>query len=248
MDRYLDTSADTLPAGLHGTPFDAVYQALRSVAASVWAVDPSVYRAGIAWGWYLLHNPGALDDLREMVVAALISAQAPMVKDTQTTAELVEYLRIWRSYTPTFERLQAIYATFGVTVDIQPISDEESQSVLPVSDRRLAFYIRVVSMDWSRPLTLVEISEIAARATPLGSRPYPYYALVGDPSDVPVVTGYAGINTAIRSEIPAALPSMQILICDSSTGSIVGGAGIDIETQEVEAVVIDSYTIIDDNT
>ena len=173
----LDRNADTFPVGMSGTPFEDVYRALRIVAATVWDVDPLAYRAGMAWGWYALHDPAALAGFRDVVTAALISAVAPMVKDTQTDAELAEYLRQWRSYIPTFPKLQALYALFGAVVDIQPISDPESQSVLPVDDMRLAFYIRIESIDFSRPLSLAEAREIAVRATPLGSRPYPYYAL-----------------------------------------------------------------------
>ena len=174
---YLDDRADTLPAGLFGTPFEAVYRALRTVAADVWAVDPTVYRAGMAWGWYALYKPEKLVGFRDVVTAALISAFAPMIKDTQTDAELVEYLRQWREYVPTFGRLQALYALFGAVVDIQPITDPESQAVIPVEDTRLAFYVRITEVDFARPLSLADAREIALRATPLGSRPYVYYAL-----------------------------------------------------------------------
>lgn len=173
----LDNKADTFPCGLIGTPFEAVYKALRTVAADVWAVDPTVYRAGMAWGWYALHRPEKLVGFLDVVAAALVSAFAPLVKDTQTDAELVEYLRQWRDYTPTFGRLQALYALFGATVDIQPITDPESQAVLPVADTRLAFYVRITEVDFSRPLSLDDAREIALRATPLGSRPYVYYAI-----------------------------------------------------------------------
>lgn len=173
----LDNKADTLPCGLIGTPFEAVYKALRIVAADVWAVDPTVYRAGMAWGWYALHRPEKLVGFRDVVAAALVSAFAPLIKDTQTDAELAEYLRQWREYTPTFGCLQALYALFGATVDIQPITDPESQAVIPVEDTRLAFYVRITGVDFSRPLSLDDAREIALRATPLGSRPYVYYAL-----------------------------------------------------------------------
>ena len=94
--KRLDAAADVLPVGLQPTPFGDVWQALQQVAAQVWGVDPSVYRAGIAWLWYALRNPEALasDGLRPLLVAALISEQAPLVKDTQTVAELAEYLRL----------------------------------------------------------------------------------------------------------------------------------------------------------
>ena len=207
----LDRNADTFPAGLAGTPFEEVYRALRIVAATVWDVDPLVYRAGMAWGWYALHDPAALVGFRDVVTAALISAMAPMVKDTQTDAELVEYLRQWRSYTPTFPKLQALYALFGAVVDIQPISDPESQVVLPVDDTRLAFYICIESVDFSRPLSLAEAREIAVRATPLGSRPYPYYALethiscTVSPAPVGIYTRLENWETA-RPPAPAQYP------------------------------------------
>lgn len=221
----LDRNADTFPVGLTGTPFEEVYRALRIVAATVWEVDPLVYRAGMAWGWYALHDPAALTGFRDVVVAALISAIAPMVKDTQTDAELVEYLRQWRVYTPTFPKLQAIYALFGAVVDIQPISDPESQAVLPVDDTRLAFYIRIESVDFSRPLTLAEAREIAVRATPLGSRPYPYYALE---TRIPCTVSPAPVGIYIRLENwetarPPAPPQQlgELVFVDASTGAVV---------------------------
>lgn len=171
----LDRNADTFPVGLAGTPFEDVYRALRIVAASVWAVDPAVYRAGMAWGWYALHAPEILVGFRDVVTAALVSAVAPMVSDTQTDGELVEYLRQWRSYTPTGPKLEAILALFGIDAEVRAISDVEGQALLPVQDTRLAFYIFVLDMDWSRPMWLGDIAELARRATPLGSRPYIVY-------------------------------------------------------------------------
>ena len=183
----LDTHADTFPVGLAGTPFEEVYRALRIVAADAWSIDPLAYRAGMAWGFYALQEPAALSSFRDVVVAALISAMAPMVKESQTDSELVEYLRQWREYTPTFPKLQNLYKLFGADVDIEPISDPESQAVLPVEDTRLAFYVRIESIDFPRPLSLAEAYEIALRATPMGSRPFPYYA-IGSAVDVPVAT------------------------------------------------------------
>lgn len=221
----LDRNADTFPVGLAGTPFEEVYRALRVVAASVWAVDPTVYRAGMAWGWYALHAPSALFGFRDVVTAALISEMAPMVKASQTDAELVEYLRQWREYTPTFPKLQALYALFGAVVDIQPVSDPESQSVLPVDDTRLAFYIRIESVDFSRPLTLAEAREIAVRATPLGSRPYPYYALE---TRIPCTVSPAPVGIYIRLENwetarpPAPAQQLgELVFVDASTGAVV---------------------------
>ena len=202
----LDTHADTFPVGLAGTPFEEVYRALRIVAADAWSVDPLVYRAGMAWGFYALQEPAALSSFRDVVVAALISAMAPMVKESQTDAELVEYLRQWREYTPTFPKLQNLYKLFGADVDIEPISDPESQAVLPVEDTRLAFYVRIESVDFSRPLSLAEAYEIAVRATPMGSRPFPYFA-IGSEVGVPVaVATPLDVVTRVDNWEPAVEP------------------------------------------
>lgn len=206
--KYLDDMADTFPDGLKGTPFEIVYKALRKVASDVWAVDPTVYRAGMGWGWSALQTPEDLEKFREILINALISAFAPLVKDNQTNAELVEYLRQWREYTPTFPRLQALYALFGVTADIQPISDPESQSVMPVTDTIHAFYVRITPTDMARLLTLSEAYKIAAGASPLGSRPYVYYALESDietsASPVPVdeVSTVFVVNDELASDPP----------------------------------------------
>ena len=203
-NKPLDGFADVLPVGLQPTPFGEVWQALQQVAAGVWNVNPSVYRAGMAWLWYAVNHPDKLasDSLRALLVAALISEQAPMVKDWQTNAELVEYLRIWRTYSPTYAKLEAIFSTFGARVEVRPISDAESQGIVPVSDRRLAFYLRVEDFDAARPLTLDEVYQIAVRATPLGARPVPYFALVGA-SDVFAGPASAGLVRALWSSEPA---------------------------------------------
>lgn len=172
---HLDQTADTFPVGMAGTPFEEVYRALRIMAATVWSVDPLAYRAGMAWGWYALHAPAMLAGFRDVVTAALVSAVAPMISDTQTDGELVEYLRQWRSYTPTGPKLESILARFGIDAEVRAISDPEGQALLPVQDTRLAFYIFVRDMDWARPMWLGDIAELARRATPLGSRPYIVY-------------------------------------------------------------------------
>lgn len=220
MTRYLDKHADILPYGLQGTPFEPVWRALQTVAASVWDVDPAVYRAGIAWGWYALHYPAALLAMRELVVAALISEQAPLVKDSQTTEELVEYITQWQQYRPTFGKLQALYNLFGARVVIRSITDAESQEVMPVTDTRLAFYIRIEAVDWSRPLLLSEAYEIAVRATPLGSRPQPYYAFL---STSRVYAGTVSLGSAycISASGPAAIP-VQPIVGESGWMSIDG--------------------------
>ena len=239
--KLLDAAADVLPVGLQPTPFGEVWQALQQVAASVWNVDPSVYRAGIAWMWYALRNPEALasDGLRPLLVAALISEQAPMVKDWQTNAELVEYLRVWRTYSPTYAKLEAIFATFGARVEVRPISDAESQSVVPVADCRLAFYLRVEEFDAERPLTLDEVYQIAVRATPLGARPVPYFALIGS-SDVFAAPASAGLVRALWASEPAAAPPMSFVVVDSATGAIVHGFNQSLDSYELPSVVLNS--------
>lgn len=202
---YLNDHADTFPVGLYGTPFEQVYRAVRSVAAQVWAINPEIYRAGMAWGWYATHKPDALAAFRDVVVSALISAQAPMIKATQTNAELVEYLRQWREYRPTFPRLQSLYTLFGAVVDIQPISDPESQAVLPVDNTRLAFYLRVESVDPERPLSLSDAITIAVRATPMGSRPYAYYVQESRVT-VPVALAPAGVTLWVENDTVASDP------------------------------------------
>ena len=202
---YLDDHADTLPIGLHGTPFEEVYRAVRSVAAQVWATDPEIYRAGMAWGWYATHKPDALVAFRDVVVSALISAQAPMIKATQTNAELVEYLRQWREYRPTFPQLQSLYLLFGAVIDIQPISDPESQAVLPVDNTRLAFYLRIESVDPERPLSLSDAITIAERATPIGSRPYAYYVQESRVT-VPVALAPTGVTLWVENDTVASDP------------------------------------------
>lgn len=185
--RYLDAQADTTPSGLLGTPFGVVCDALRVVAASVWDVDPSVYRAGIAWSWYLGSRPSALavDGLRALLCAALVSECAPLVRESQTVVELVALLSLWMDYRPIFADMEALFLTYGVRVDVRAISDPEGQMLMPVNDTRLAFYIFVLSMDWARPMLLGDIAETARRASPLGARPFVLFYVEGSIS-VPV--------------------------------------------------------------
>lgn len=239
----IDERADTFPVGLQGTPFEEVYKALRAVAASVWAVDPTVYRAGTAWGWYALNAPDRLAGFRTVVAAALISAFAPMIKDNQTDAELVEYLRMWRVYKPTFGALGELFSVFGASVEVLPISDAESQSVVPVSDTRLAFYLRITGIDFSRALSLLEAVEIARRATPLGSRPFAYYAI---PSRITVPCGPAPepAFVFVENTTVAELPAMGYLVLNSQTGAILGASDTepDYETARIR-VSVSTYTL-----
>lgn len=175
--RYLDALADTTPPGLLGTPFGVVIDALRVVASSVWDVDPTVYRAGIAWAWYLGVRPSALAlaDFRSLLCAALVSECAPLVRESQTVGELLELLTLWMDYRPVFSDMEALFAAYGVQADVRAISDPEGQALLPVDDTRLAFYIFVLDMDWARPMWLGDIAETARRASPLGARPFVVY-------------------------------------------------------------------------
>lgn len=175
--RYLDALADTTPPCLLGTPFGAVCDALRVVAASVWDVDPTVYRAGVAWAWYLAARPSALavDGLRALLCAALVSECAPLVRESQTVGELLALLSLWMDYRPTFSALEALFLTYGVEIDVRAISDPEGQALLPVPDTRLAYYIFVLDMDWARPMWLGDIAETARRASPIGARPFVVY-------------------------------------------------------------------------
>lgn len=175
---YLDENADTiLPYGLKSTPFETVFKALQACAASVWAVDPAVYRAGIAWMYYAVTSPDVLVNIsRDLLSAALISEAAPLVKDTQTPAELVGLLAAWREYAPTYDKLEAVYQFYAASVEVLPITDPESQEVLPISaDYFLQFYVKITEVDWSRPLTLSEAVTIGVNATPIGAHVYPYY-------------------------------------------------------------------------
>lgn len=209
----LDERADTLPVGLSGTPFETVYKAIRSVAASVWSVDPTAYRAGMAWGFYAQHDPQALERFRAVVAAALVSAQAPLVKEMQTVAELVEYLRLWREYLPTFPALSAIFRLFGAVVDVLPVTDAESQAILPAPDRRGAFYLRIEVGDMQRLLTLDEAVRLALNATPLGSRPLAYLSLESSiPAGVAVCSDAVTIFVE-NDAICEATATAKTLIC-----------------------------------
>lgn len=212
MTRWmLDATADTLPPGLLGTPFEAVYRALREVAAGVWDVDPAAYRAGIAWAFYLLERPALLERFPALVAAVLVSEGVPAIRPDQTPAELVALLRVWFGYRPTYARLEALLACYGVEAEVRPISDPYCQLVCPVSDTRLAFYIRVLGMDWARPLTADEIAEIARLASPLGARPAPFYALQAGEAPVYVASAGAGIVYSLMSgAVAQAVPGIPV--------------------------------------
>ena len=239
MTRWmLDATADTLPPGLIGTPFEAVYRALREVAAGVWDADPAAYRAGIAWAYYLLERPALLERFPALVAAALVSEGVPAIRPDKTPAELVALLRVWFSYRPTYARLEALLACYGVEAEVRPISGPDCQLVCPVSDTRLAFYIRVLAMDWTRPLTAEEISGIARLASPLGARPVPFYALQAGEAPVYVAPAGAGIvYSLISGEIAKPIPgvpvggtidatSQTVLYIPRAGGAVVPGAPV----------------------
>lgn len=176
---YLDDKTDSiLPYGLKTTPFETVYKALQAVASTVWPVDAAELRAAVGWGWYLVNAPDKLAGAsagRVFVQNALISEGAPLVKATQTQAELVDLLARWRAYRPTFGALEGLYLPYAATVDVRPITDAATQAILPVTDIHGAFYVVITEVDWTRPLTLDEAVLIAERATPMGSRPIALY-------------------------------------------------------------------------
>lgn len=241
--KPLDGAADVLPVGLQPTPFGEVWQALQQVAASVWDVDPSVYRAGIAWMWYALRNPAALDadGLRPLLVAALISEQAPLVKDTQTAAELAEYLHLWRDYTPTYPKLEALYSVFAADVKILPIT---APGYAPPSNTRLSFFVVIRGIDFDRPLTADEASLVAVRATPLGSHPVVVTELSEDFA-LPIYPLRAGIpaqnwdNDAL-CELP---PMSFVVVDDDETGKIVSGFNQSLERVSVMSVILSQQQI-----
>lgn len=244
MTRLLDAYADVLPYGLQPTPFGEVWRALQLVASTVWDVDPAVYRAGIAWGWYVQRNPDALAAQRDLVIAALISEQAPLIKADQTTAELVEYLRQWREYRPTYDKLEALYKLFAADVEILPIS---TPGVPPVSDTRLAFCVRIYGVDFSRLLTLEEAYTIAIRSTPLGSRPIVYYEFDEQLSvdTQPLKAGIASINyenDAICE--PVELNHYTFIVADATTGQIVSGFSNELAYGEIEGIVLQSPKLV----
>lgn len=244
MTRLLDAYADVLPYGLHPTPFGEVWRALQLVASTVWDVDPAVYRAGVAWGWYVQRNPSALESQRDLVIAALISEQAPLIKADQTTAELVEYLQQWRAYRPTYDKLEALYKLFAADVEVLPIS---TPGAPPVSDTRLAFYVRIYGVDFSRLLTLEEAYTIAIRATPLGSRPIVYYEFDEQLSvdTQPLKAGIAAINyenDAICE--PVELTHYTFIVADATTGQIVSGFTNELAYGEIEGIILQSPRLV----
>lgn len=231
---YLDSDTDSiLPYGLKGTPFEAVFKALQAVASTVWPVDAAELRAAIGWGWYLDNNLEELILLsagKQYIQNILISEQIPLIKSTQTQEELVDLLYRWKSYKPTFDKLEELYIPYAARVDIRPITDEATQEILPVTDIHNAFYVVLTDIDWSRPLTLSEAALIAERATPMGSHPIAVFQFEETTNVYPQLV-YGDVNFYTGTFEPAAEPippvppppepAYSFIVFDTTTGTIV---------------------------
>ena len=206
-DVLLTRDCDTiLPYGLQATPFDVVFKALQDVAGTAWDVDPTAYRAAIAWAYYLTHNRAPLVNLRDALTilpAIAVSEAVPLVKDYMDAAQLVELLAQWHDYRPSQAALERLYTAYGITVDVRPITDDEGQAILPHPVERGAFYVIARAIEWGRGLTPEEISIVADRATPLGGRPVVVYALTDNHLDVATHARTAGASQVVWSDEPA---------------------------------------------
>ena len=233
----LDENTDSiLPYGLKGTPFETVYKALQAVASTVWPSDASGLRASIGWAWYALNDPAALASAasgKQFLQDVLISEQVPLVKSTQTQEELVDLLIAWLGYKPTFGLLEALYKPYAATVDIRPITDEDTQAIYPVTPVHGAFYVIVTDIDLSRPLTLAEALTIAERATPMGSKPFVLYDFDA-PTHAYAELGYGDVCIYAGSDVPAEVPvppqpdeSPKGYIVVDSSGSIQHSIDLD---------------------
>lgn len=206
-DVLLTRDCDTmLPYGLQTTPFETVFKALQDVAGAVWGVDPTAYRAAIAWAYYLTHNRTPLVNLRDALTilsAIAVSEAVPLVKDYMDSAQLVELLAQWHDYRPSQAALERLYTAYGMTVDVRPITDDEGQAILPHPIERGAFYVIARAIEWGRGLTPEELAIVAARATPLGGRPVVAYALTDNRVDVAIHARTAGASHVVWSDEPA---------------------------------------------
>lgn len=207
MSVKLTRDCDTiLPYGLKTTPFETVFKALQDVAGTVWDVDPTVYRAAIAWAYYLTHNRTLLVNLRDaltILLAIAVSEAVPLVKDYMDSARLVELLAQWHDYRPSQAALERLYTAYGMTVDVRPITDAEGQAILPHPVERGAFYVIARAIEWGRGLTPEELASVADRATPLGGKPVVVYALTDNRLDVATHARTAGASQVVWSDDPA---------------------------------------------
>lgn len=207
MSVKLTRDCDTiLPYGLKTTPFETVFKALQDAAGTVWDVDPTVYRAAIAWAYYLTHDRAPLVGLRDALAvlpAVAVSEAVPLVKDYMDAAQLVELLAQWHEYRPSQAALERLYTAYGMTVDVRPITDPEGQAILPHPVERGAFYVIVRAIEWGRGLTPEELAIVADRATPLGGKPVVVYALTDNRLDVATHARTAGAAQVVWSDEPA---------------------------------------------
>lgn len=207
MSVKLTRDCDTiLPYGLKTTPFETVFKALQDVAGTVWDVDPTVYRAAIAWAYYLTHNRTPLVNLCDALTilpAIAVSEAVPLVKDYMDSAQLVELLAQWHDYRPSQVALERLYTAYGMTVDVRPITDDDGQAILPYPVERGAFYVIARAIEWGRGLTPEELAIVADRATPLGGKPVVVYALTDNRLDVATHARTAGASQVVWSDEPA---------------------------------------------
>lgn len=207
MSVKLTRDCDTiLPYGLKTTPFETVFKALQDVAGTVWDVDPTVYRAAVAWAYYLTHNRTPLVNLRDALTilpAIAVSEAVPLVKDYMDSAQLAELLAQWHDYRPSQAALERLYTAYGMTVDVRPITDDEGQAILPHPVERGAFYVIARAIEWGRGLTPEELAIVADRATPLGGKPVVVYALTDNRLDVATHARTAGASQVVWSDAPA---------------------------------------------
>lgn len=251
-DVLLTRDCDTiLPYGLQTTPFEAVFKALQDVAGTVWDVDPTAYRAAIAWAYYLTHNRTPLVNLRDALTilpAIAVSEAVPLVKNYMDSAQLVELLARWHEYRPSQAALERLYTAYGMTVDVRPITDAEGQAILPRPVERGAFYVIARAIEWGRGLTPEEISIVADRATPLGGKPVVVYALTDNRFDVATHARTAGASQVVWSDEPAEAytppapeQNKTFYVLDAVTGEELNSTkGV------VDHLVCDRYNILED--
>lgn len=252
MSVKLTRDCDTiLPYGLKTTPFETVFKALQDVAGTVWDVDPTVYRAAIAWAHYLTHNRTPLVNLRDALTilpAIAVSEAVPLVKDYMDSAQLVELLAQWHDYRPSQAALERLYTAYGMTVDVRPITDDEGQAILPHPVERGAFYVIARAIEWGRGLTPEELAIVADRATPLGGKPVVVYALTDNRLDVATHARTAGASQVVWSDEPAEeyvppAPPAQLVPIYIQSGNLYYQSSVKNDTSKSNSYC---YAIYDD--
>jgi hypothetical protein len=252
MSVKLTRDCDTiLPYGLKTTPFETVFKALQDVAGTVWDVDPTAYRAAIAWAYYLTHNRAPLVNLRDALTilpAIAVSEAVPLVKDYMDSAQLVELLAQWHDYRPSQAALERLYTAYGMTVDVRPITDDEGQEILPHPVERGAFYVIARAIEWGRGLTPEELAIVADRATPLGGKPVVIYALTDNRLDVATHARTAGASQVVWSDEPAEeyappAPPAQLVPIYIQSGNLYYQSSVKNDTYKSDSYC---YAIYDD--